>query len=79
MHRGCEALTKIKERIQKYKEVENSKKYIKTNWMKLAYSIEWFMEILRISLEEQLLMKYYLIKHLILPRCKHGLWFTIFW
>ena len=31
----------------------------------------WFFEILKISLEEELLIKYYLIKHLILQKIQN--------
>ena len=40
--------------------------FIKMNQIKLAFSITWLMGILRISLEEQLLIKYYVLKHLVL-------------
>ena len=33
--------------------------------------MKWLMEILRINLEEQLLMKYYMIKHLILLKIEN--------
>ena len=48
---ACRPFTKIKERIQKFKETGDI--FIKSN------------DILKIYLEEQLLMKYYVRKHLI--------------
>ena len=39
--------------------------------IKLAFSMTWHMEILEIYLEEQLLIKYYVIKHLILLKIRN--------
>ena len=56
------------------KEFKNSKKqdihdvFIKTNQKKLVFNMMWLMEILKIYLEKQLLIKYYVIKHLILQK-----------
>ena len=36
--------------------------------MKLAFNVKWLMEILRIYSEQQILKKYYVIKHLILQK-----------
>ena len=40
--------------------------FIKTNQAKHVFSMIWLMEILKVYQEEQLLMKYYMIKHLML-------------
>ena len=38
---------------------------IKMNYIKLAFNMTWLNEILKIYLEDQLLIKYYVMKHLI--------------
>ena len=59
------------------KEYKNLKKqyihdiFVKTNWTKLTFSMIWLMEVLRVCLEEQLLIKYYLIKDLILLKIQN--------
>ena len=51
------------------KEYKNLKKWeiqdtcINTNYRKLAFSMIWLMEILRVCIEEQLWIKYNMIKH----------------
>ena len=63
---ACEPLTKNKERIQNLKKHEIRNIFIKTNYIKLAFSMTWLMEISKIYLQEQLLIKYYVIKYLTL-------------
>ena len=73
--------TKNKERIRKLKETDGSK-YIYQNKLDKAC----FMEILKIYTKEQLLIKYYVIKHLILLKIQKMMdinvdlpqWFIIF-
>ena len=57
--------TKNKERTQKFKKQEIQDTFIKRNWIKVAFNMICLMEILSTCLEEQLLIKYYMIKHLI--------------
>ena len=40
--------------------------FIKTNKVKLGFNMACLMEILKIYIEEELQMEYYMIKHLIL-------------
>ena len=40
--------------------------FIKTNQVKLGFNMACLMEILKIYIEEELQMEYYMIKHLIL-------------
>ena len=75
-----------------FKETNNFKKhdiqdtFIETNLIKHAFDIIWIMEILKICLEEQLLIKYYMMKHLILLKTGNMMgikkvllqWFTYF-
>ena len=69
------SFTKNKEKIQKLKKQEIHDIYIyiyiKTNQIKLDFNMIWFMGILRIYLEERLLIKYYVIKHLILLKIQN--------
>ena len=68
-HSVCGPFTKNKKRIQKFKETRGSEKTKRE--LKLAFNMTWFIETLRICLEEQLLINYYVIKHLILPKKKY--------
>ena len=53
----------------------------------LAFNLIWFTDILNVYLEEQLLIKYYMIKHLILQQIPNMMdinvvllqWFINFW
>ena len=53
----------------------------------LAFNLIWFTDILNVYLEEQLLIKYYVIKHLILQQIPNMMdinvvllqWFINFW
>ena len=65
-HSVCGPFTKSKKRIQKFKETGGSEKTKRE--LKLSFNMTWFIETLRICLEEQLLINYYVIKHLILPK-----------
>ena len=68
------SFTKNKEKNIKIKETGDSRYvyiYIKTNQIKLDFNMIWFMGILRIYLEERLLKKYYVIKHLILLKIQN--------
>ena len=40
--------------------------FIKTNWRKLAFNITWYMQIWKIQVEDQLQIKYYVKKQVIL-------------
>ena len=65
-HSVCGPFTKNKKRIQKFKETGGSEKTKRE--LKLSFNMTCFIENLRICLEEQLLINYYVIKHLILPK-----------
>ena len=56
------------ERAQKFKDTRDSRHIYQYELDKSAFSMIGVMEILKIYLEEQLLFKYYVIKHLILLR-----------
>ena len=66
MYSACGPFTKNKEN---YGEIHE--KFIKENWIKLAFIMTCLMGIFRICLEEQLLIKYYVIKHLILLKIQN--------
>ena len=61
MYSACGTFTKNKESIQKSKEMSD----------KFCFQHDIVMEILRICLEEQLLIRYYMIKHLILLKIQN--------
>ena len=63
-HSACGPFTKNKEKIQKFK---------------ACFQHDIAMEILKIYLEEQLLMKYYVIKQLILLRIQNMMNTSIFY
>ena len=60
---ACGPFTKNKERIQKFKETGDLRYIYQNELDKLCFQ---HYKILKIYLEEQLLIKYYVIKHLIL-------------
>ena len=60
---GCGAITKNKIRIQKLKYIPNI--FIKMNQIKLVFNMIQLIKILKIQQEEQLQVKYYVVKHLI--------------
>ena len=64
---ACRPFTKSKERIQKLKKNPGDSRYIYQNELdKACFKTIWLMETLKIYLEEQLLIRYYMIKYLIL-------------
>ena len=67
---ACRQFTRNKERMQKFKETEDSICIYQNELDKLAFNMTWLMEILKIYLEEQLLIKYCVIKHLILLKIR---------
>ena len=56
--------TKNKERIQKLNVTGDTNTFIKRNWPKVAFSVIWLMQILKIYIEESLLVKYCVIEYL---------------
>ena len=73
---ACGPFTKNKERIKNLKKQVIQDIFIKTNFIKLVFKIIWLMEILKIYLEERLLIRCYMIKHLILLKIQSMLGFT---
>ena len=63
---ACGAFTKNKERIQRFKEASDSRYICQSELDKVCFNMIYLMEILKMYLEEQLLIKCYVIKHLIL-------------
>ena len=63
----CGPITKNKERIQKFKETRDSRYIYQNELIKACF---WLIEILRIYLEEQLVIKYYTIKRLTFLKIK---------
>ena len=63
---ACEPFTKNNEEIKKLKKQEIQNIFIKMIQIKLGFSMIWLMEILKIEIEDHLLMKYYAIKLLVL-------------
>ena len=64
---ACRPFTKNKERIQKFKETRDSRYIYQNELIKACF---WLIEILRIYLGEQLVIKYYMIKHLTFLKIK---------
>ena len=56
-YKGCESFSKNKERIQKFKETGDSRYIYQKELDTIAFNMTWVMEILRIYLELQLLIK----------------------
>ena len=54
---ACRPFTKNKERIQKFKETGDSRYIYQKELDTIAFNMTWVMEILRIYLELQLLIK----------------------
>ena len=67
---ACGSFTKKKERVEKFERTGDSR-YIYQNQLDNAYNKTQLTCISRISLEEQLWMKYYLIEHLILLKTQN--------
>ena len=66
-YRGCQPFTKKTKKEYKIKQETGDTLYIYENELdKSSFQHTWFMEILKILLERQLLKKYCVIKHLIL-------------
>ena len=63
--------TKKKTKTEYKKKQEIHDIFIKTNLIKLVFNMAWLMEILKIYLEEHLLIKYSVIKHLILLKIRN--------
>ena len=58
-------LLKTKTEFKNFNKQDNQKIFIKSGEIKLPFNIIWLLELLNIYLEEQLQIKYYVIKHLI--------------
>ena len=63
---ACGPFNKNRERIEKFKETLGLRYIYQNELNKVAFNMKWHMEVLKIYLEEQLLVKYYVVKHLIL-------------
>ena len=60
IYSACGLFAKNKERIQKFKETLGSQLFIKTSEIKLAFSMILVIEILKMYVKEQFLIKYYM-------------------
>ena len=69
--RGGPFTKKTKTEYKNLKKQEIHDIFIKTNLIKLVFNMAWLMEILKIYLEEHLLIKYSVIKHLILLKIRN--------
>ena len=67
-YNACGHLLKIKKDFRNLKKEKIQNISTKMSYIKLAFNMIWFMEILKILQEEQLQMKYYVIRHLILRK-----------
>ena len=65
-HSARGPFTKNKESIQKFKKQDIQGIFVKTSQIKLVFNMAWLINILKIYLEEQLLIEYCMKKHLIL-------------
>ena len=72
-YNACGHLLKIKKEFRNLKKEKIQDISTKMSYIKLAFNIIWFMEILKILHEEQLQMKYYVIRHLML-RTPYIIW-----
>ena len=63
--------TKNKDRTQKFKETGDSRFIYQSKLDKACFNMTWLMENLKIKLEEQLLIKYCVIKHLVLLKIQN--------
>ena len=52
-----------KEQKKKLKKYEIRDMFMNMNKIKLVFNLTWYIEILKIEIEEQLLIKYYVINH----------------
>ena len=53
----CGPFSKDGERIYNLRKQEGKNIFIKVNWIKFAFNLTWLIELLKIYLEEQLLIK----------------------
>ena len=70
IYSGCGPFNKNKDRIQKFKETGDSRYIHQHELDKACFKHNMALKILKICLEEQLLIKYFVIKHLILLKSK---------
>ena len=68
---ACVALTKNEERIKKFKETGDSRDIYQNEFDKAWFQHDMAIEILIIRLEEQVLIRYCVIKHLILLKIQN--------
>ena len=70
-YNACAPFTKTEERVQNLKETGHSRYIYQNKLGKLAFKMTWFMEILKIYLEQQLRISCYVIKNLILIKIQN--------
>ena len=63
--------TKIKERMQEFKETGNSRYIYQNELIKSCFQHMWIIGIYKVYLEERFLIKYYLIKHFLLLKIQN--------
>ena len=68
----CGPFTKNKEEYKNLKKLRILDIFLKTKQIKCTFNTKWLMVILRICVEEQPLIKYYMIKPLILQKSQNG-------
>ena len=69
---ACGSFTKNKERTKKKKKKQLIQDvFIETKQMRIVFNTIWILEVLKIYLEEQLLIKYHVIKHSILLKIQN--------
>ena len=69
---ACGSFTKNKERTKKKKKKQLIQDvFIETKQMRIVFNTIWILEVLKIYLEEQLLIKYHMIKHSILLKIQN--------
>ena len=69
-YRVCGPFTKSKEKIENFKETGDSRHICQKELDKACFQFHMALMILTIYIEEQFLIKYFVIKHLILPKMK---------
>ena len=57
MYSACGSFTKKKKEYKNLRKQDIQNKFIKKNQIRFAFNMTWFMEILRICLEEEFLIK----------------------
>ena len=70
MYSACGPFTKNKEKIKKTNKTGGSRHIYQNDHIEPVFNMTWLMDILKIQLEEQLLTKYFVIKHLVLLNFK---------